>query len=75
MKLEKQSIYHKEIRNTKRDKRDEDSFAVLDGGWGGGWSQIPRWIKRVFLSSKWQDQLIFLSLNFSTIFFLFLEEP
>jgi hypothetical protein len=36
MKLAKQSIYLKEIRNTKRDKRDEDSFVVLDGGWWGG---------------------------------------
>jgi hypothetical protein len=71
MKLAKQSIYHKEIRNTKRYKRDEDIFSVLDGG-GGGWSQ---WIKRVFFYRQVAGPTDFLKLEFFNIYFLFLKEP
>jgi hypothetical protein len=67
MKLAKQSIYHKEIRNTKRDKRDEDSFAVLDGGVGG--------VEPNPTMDKVAGPTDFLKLEFFNILFLFLKEP
>jgi hypothetical protein len=66
MILAKQSICYKEIRNTKRDKRDEDSFAVLE------WGYFPRWIKRVVFIVQVAGPTDFLKLEFFNIlFFIF----
>jgi hypothetical protein len=75
MKLAKQSICHKEIRNTKRDKRDEDSFAVLDGGGGvGGVEPNPTMDKKSwFFIVQVRGPTDFLKLEFFNILFIFLR--
>ncbi len=75
MKLAKQSICHEEIINTERYKRDEDSFAVLDGGVGCGVEPNPTMDKKSVFIVKVAGPTDFLKLEFFNILFLFLEEP